>query len=207
MGKRRGRTSHSTLPPLAALYDDMPSATRRAAREGPVAVMRGEWVDPDDVRPTASRTPRTINAWRSFCPLRRCMGHAGSSITVEHIAAADMFRALADGACIGFSAARDSGLPISSIRYRPMTGPGALAQQQERCSRRFKKVLALFEPEQLPMLVNILLANMTVRGWTMAQRAAGMKVRADVEMRKLVAILDALVEHFQDDLQRHGVAA
>ena len=57
------------------------------------------------------------------------------------------------------------------------------------------------------MLANVVLANMTVRGWCGARREAGLMANPVLEMQKLLVILDALVVHFEDDIARRDVAA
>jgi hypothetical protein len=61
--------------------------------------MSATWRDPEDTN-TAARTAREIRGHRAFDPLRRCLQRHGpsSSITADHITAADILRALADGA-------------------------------------------------------------------------------------------------------------
>src|SRR5271165_4429934 len=95
----------STLPPLASLGD--PPAVRLVNQ----SVMRSEWVDPDAFRPTAARTAKTIAGWRTYCPLRRMLGVKGTSVTVEHVMAADKLRQAADGIVFGFSGRREI-LPV-----------------------------------------------------------------------------------------------
>ena len=93
------------------------------------SVMRSEWRDPDGVRPTAA--PRTIIGWLTFDPLRKAMAVAGSSITTEHILAADRLCAAADAVAIGYSGAREP-VTIQSLSYGPKTGPGQAALRSAR---------------------------------------------------------------------------
>ena len=200
MAKRRRPKSAPSLPSLVSLAAPPEAQLRNAT------AMAANWADPADDKPTAARTARQVHGWRTYDPLRKCHGHPGTSVTREHISAADAFRLLADGACIGFSAGRDNFLPISSIRYRPMTGPGATALRQERCWRKFATVLRLFDADQTLLLVHVLLLNWTVRRWCQARREAGLTVSPDKEMCRLLECLDRLVEHFETDIARHGAA-
>src|SRR5215469_1775371 len=106
--RRAAKRTRSMLPVLPSLAEPLTEA-RRMAREGRSAVMAGEWIDPVASTPAAARTAPRVKGHRAFCPLRYCILRHGaaSSITEEHVIAADLLRALADGAMIGFSTARD----------------------------------------------------------------------------------------------------
>jgi hypothetical protein len=114
----------AALPPLAS---DPP-----AVRLTNQSAMRSTWRDPEDTSPSAARTAREIAGYRQFDPLRRCVQRHKDrcGITEAHIIAADVFRRIADGAVIGFSVHRDHLLPVSSIHYRPSTGPTSTARRQ-----------------------------------------------------------------------------
>jgi hypothetical protein len=73
-------------------------------KEGPTAVMKTAWADPDDVSPT-HRYAREIRGWRTHCPLRAALRRHGSasSITERHIWAADKLRLLHDVAAYGWT--------------------------------------------------------------------------------------------------------
>ncbi len=113
MARRRMKS----LPPLASLQ--APPEIRLVNQ----SVMKAEWVDIDDIRPTAARTARRVNGYRSFDPLRKAMTLAGSSITIEHVLAADRLRKAADAVVIGYSGGREL-VPIQALRFGPKSGPG-----------------------------------------------------------------------------------
>ena len=89
---RSMRNRRRTVTIAAVPLQVEPPAARIAVNGArPVsAVMRGEWIDPTDIKPTAARTAKRINGWRSFDPLRKALNVANSGITVEHVMAADM---------------------------------------------------------------------------------------------------------------------
>ena len=163
--------------------------------------MVGRWRDPDDVTPGARRTPREITGWRSFDPLRRMAGHPHSGITAEHIMAADHFREQVDLATLGYSGVRPMIFVAQAHLPRAGMGPAALAQT--RAQRVMRRVMRLFSPPQLLMIEQVVLRNMTLRAWTHRHDPPANPV---TEKRKLLVILDRLVEHFaaevEDELAR-----
>jgi hypothetical protein len=64
-------------------------------------------------------------------PLRKMLTIAGSSITIEHILAADRLRQAEDAVAIGFSGPREL-VTIQSLAYRPKTCPGQAALRSAR---------------------------------------------------------------------------
>lgn len=161
----------------------------------PRHAMRATWRDPDDVTPGARRTAREVNGWRRFCPLRRMSGHPNSGITVEHIMAADRLREQVDIATLGFTAARPL---IYVAQYAsPRWGMGAAAVRQMRAIREVHRVIWLFHPPQLVMLDLIVLRNVTLREWT---KKLDPPSSALIEKRRLLVILDRLVQHFATDV-------
>jgi hypothetical protein len=78
VAKRHG-SRRATLVPLPSML--APPEIRLANR----SAMKGEWADPSDDKPTATRSARTITGWRRFDPLRKCLKRHGSasSISVE----------------------------------------------------------------------------------------------------------------------------
>lgn len=170
-------------------------------------MVKTTWRDPDDTKPDASRRPREITGWRTYCPLRRMMTIAGTSITTEHILAADRLRQAADAVCFGYSGPREL-VTIQALTYGPKSGPGQAALRSVQAWPVYRRAMKLFCPLQRQMIASILLANQTVNKWTTTRRELGLPVSAAVEMGKLIAILDVLTEHFatevEQDLQ-HGV--
>ena len=164
--------------------------------------MRSEWVDPDDVRPTAARTAKTITGYRGFCPLRRMRDRFGavSGITAEHIAAADHLRQLMDAAVIGFQAPRDLDLPVTALFYRPSTGPSRTALKQAAAWAPLLRALRLFTPAQRELLEFVVLRNRSLQRWIDSLAKRGLSADQRVEKGRLLAILDILTVHFQADI-------
>jgi hypothetical protein len=197
---RKGRTGKSTplLPmPLAGLPPEHQLASGKA--------MRSEWTDPDDLEPNR-RVARVITGYRGFDPLRKCRMRHGdrSSITERHVMAADILRALADGARIGFAPVRDLSMPVQSIFYRPLTGPSRLAERQARCWRRFVRAMASFTRPQRELLTLCALMNVSI-----ARIAEARGCNPPRLMGELVAVLDQLEQYFSseiDHLRDHGEA-
>lgn len=181
---------------------DAPPPLRLVQRPGaPAALMPSEWTDPEDIKPDAKHRPRSINGWRTYDPLRRMLGHAGTSVTVAHVRAADKLRESVDLATMGFSGQR----PLIYVQQVPQPrfglGPAALAQM--RAVRSVRRVVRLFAPPQIDMLDWIVLRNLTLRQWT---HRITPTLNAAAERRRLLVILDRLAEHFdaevQDDIAR-----
>lgn len=88
-----------SLPPLPSTMIAPPEI--RLANH---SVMRATWRDPIDISPNARRTAKEITGFRAACALRRMLHHdaARSSITEEHILAADLLRLQVDAVLIGF---------------------------------------------------------------------------------------------------------
>jgi hypothetical protein len=164
--------------------------------------MRGEWRDPGDVTPSATRTARTIKGWRRGDPLRACRQRHGEAcgITERHILAADRLRSYADGAAIGFSGERDVSLPVTRIIYRPSAGPGPAALLQARCWRNFVRAMAIFTADQRQFVTFILLLNRPPAQWVMERRAVGLSCNPGWAMGQLIALLDQLEAHLSSEI-------
>jgi hypothetical protein len=178
------------------LLTGLPPEARRMAREGSNAVDKGEWHDPDDVRPTARRTAKNIVGYRQFCPLRRCLRRYGaaSNIKIEHILAADLVRRRWDGARLGFSGVRDM-LPVTSIIYLPKAGPTRLQHRQVSCWRSLRRIIKLFSDTEWTLLRRVVLENRTISNLC---RTHGGCPKA--MMQTLVRCLDRLVEHLDSEI-------
>jgi hypothetical protein len=189
-----------------------PPAVRQHVREGPTSVMRASWRDPDDLRPTAARSAREIAGFRSFCPLRWMLRRHGgaTAITERHILAADRLRAAADITAYGFTGEREL-LPINAIAYGPRTQPAADFMVRSRARAELLRAIALFRADDRLLLVAVVLLNRSITAWVTEMRAAGGIGEPEVEMRRLIAVLDRLVEHYaaeiDDDLARGRVTA
>lgn len=163
---RRAGRSRMKRPRRAPRPDDPqdPPRVRRQQREGPTAVAKGEWRDPDDITPTAVRTARTIQGYRQFDPLRLMLHREGSSITERHVFAADRLRRAVDIAAIGLSGLRDL-LPVTSLAYGPVSGPTKAASRQARASREVGRVWGLYTQGQRDMLIGVVIQNRTLASW------------------------------------------
>jgi hypothetical protein len=201
------KRSRHTLEPLPSLAMMLPPAARLAAHGGPAGVMRVEWRDPEDDRPTAARTARTITGYRTYCPLRRYRERLGSagSITERHVMAADELRKLADAVLIGFGGRRDL-VTVQSLVYGPRSGPTVAALRQAHAWQPYRRAMRPFCRGQRELIAHVVLLNWTVRRWTESLRDSGRPADPKVELGRLAAILDVLAEHFfseiEQDLQR-----
>jgi hypothetical protein len=170
-----------------------PASVRISAAQGQTAVMRTHWRDPDDVRPNASRRPREVTGYRTYCPLRRMARLKGSQISEAHIAAADAFRLMWDIATIGLTGER------SDVRgtYGPSAGPSINAVLQAGASSEAMRVLRRFVPPQLLMLEVIVLRNRSLQAWCTERSAEiGRSINPEVEMGRLLAVLDVLADQY-----------
>jgi len=95
-----------------------PATVRQAQHGGSSGVMRTTWRDPEDTSPNAARTARESSGWRSYCPLRKLVRQDGTSITAEHIHAADLLRQQADLARFGYMH-EQTGLPVTDQNGDP----------------------------------------------------------------------------------------
>jgi hypothetical protein len=189
----KARRARPRKPPRLELDPQSPPQTRIMN----ATAMRGSWVDPDDIRPTAVRSARTITGYRAMCPLRQMLHRCGasSSITDDHVIAADRLRGLADAAAIGYSRRREL-MPVQSIVFRPSTGPGTAAVRSARAWPALRAALKLFDPGQRRLLTHVVLMNRSVTSWCAVLRDQGLTITVAYAMHRLVVILDALVDHF-----------
>lgn len=179
-----------------------PPEVRQRARSGPTAVLRARWTDPDDIRPNAARHAREITGFRVFDPLRRTNKRHGdaSSITVEHIFAADRLRRAVDEAAYGCTGPRDDA-SVLSVTYGPRSGPSAASHQQAAAWRDAHRALAMFAREERHLITFVVIFNRPVAQWCMARREGGFIADPDAEMQKLVGCLDRLVKHYESDVE------
>jgi hypothetical protein len=170
--------------------------SRTATVIAPRGMMASEWRDPEDIMPSARRSPRMIKGWRTFCPLRRMSGHPSSCITAQHILAADKLRELVDVATIGYSGER----PLIYVQTQALPRTGITASQIAaiQAARAVQRVGRLFTPMQCLMIEAVILQNMTVRAWTKTRTGA----HPNVEKGRLLAILDVLCQHFETEIQQ-----
>lgn len=172
-----------------------PARTRQIIGSGPTAVMKDHWRDPNDTTPNASHRPREITGYRGYCPLRRMMASKGSQITTAHVMAADRFRTQVDLAMIGCGGERD-GEP-NHQGFGPHAGPSNGAILQATSSGAIKVALARFAASHLPMLIAIVLNNHSLHWWcAQSQARTGKTTPPDIEMGRLLTILDILADHY-----------
>jgi len=186
---------------------------RRSAAAAPVlepekvvrpnrSTMRAEWRDPDDIRPGAAKTARTVHGWRSYCPLRRM----GAAVSVGQIMAADKLRELYDVARVGYAPIQDGFYVATTPQPRP--GPTAGEMQRARAGREYARAIRPFTPVQRSLITAIILDNKSVRAWTLyRQGMTGRHIDQRVEQGRLLAILDQLAAHFDTEIReelQHG---
>jgi hypothetical protein len=155
-------------------------------------VFKTTWADPEDDKPSASRVARQVSGYRQYDPLRRCRARHGdrASFSVEHVGAADRLRSLFDGNRLGFSSLRDW-RPVSSVNYRPMTGPTKPAIRQLRCRREFDRIWSMFDDRARALLASVVLQNVSV-----SKTARVLGLSQALTMQLLIAALDRLCLHF-----------
>ena len=157
--------------------------------------MPSEWNDPADTTPDARRTPRTVQGWRSYDPLRRMLGHPRSGIEPMHILAADMLREQVDLALLGYAVTR----PLIYVQQfsQPRWGLGPDAVKQMRAVRSLRRVVLLFQPPQLLMIEVIILRNTTLTQWAKTRVPAA---TVKLEKQRLMVVLDRLATHYDGEI-------
>jgi hypothetical protein len=120
-----------------------------------------------------------------------------------------LLRQLAHGGLIGFSAARDN-MPVTAIRYMPVSAPTRNARRQLQYRTDFVRVMRGFNDRQRALLVWVVLMNRTVRSCCAWEREQGIAAGPGRVMTELVAVLDRLVELLDSEVQEaidRGAAA
>ena len=179
-----------------------PPTVRQGRSGGRTAVSASEWRDPDDVSPTASHTPRQVKGWHTFCPLERMRMAAGSRVTSEHVAAANVLRAAVDAASIGFTSVRDlaelaTGLP------GPRSGPSEAAKKQALACGVVQRALAPFGLATISMLNAVLIENTTITSWCAAMtETTGRRHDPSQYVGSLLTCLDVLTKHFATQIDK-----
>jgi hypothetical protein len=167
--------------------------------------MRHHWRDPDDLTPSARKTPREVAGHRTFCPLRWCLKRHGShsSIGPDHICAADILRNHVDLAVIGRGGVwwpEGLMLGMASQHRTAPTGPTVLARGNLKSLYAAKRAMALYLPPERHLMTFVVLLNNAVARWVAAQVRAGYKTDAHLEQARLVGCLDRLVEHYRSEV-------
>jgi hypothetical protein len=179
-----------------------PARVRQLARDGAARVVPARWRDPDDLKPNASRQQRLVTGYRTFCPLRRMSGGNNSQITERHIAAADHLRTMFDIAGLGLTPVVD--LSGTYAYCRPRLGPNQAALGQARAESECRIALARFTTDQNELMIFVVLGNKSLYAWCAheaARRGLVKSLDAKIEMGRLLAILDILVDHFHDHIE------
>ena len=86
--------------------------------------------------------------------------------------------------------------------YGPKTGPSQAALRSARAWPVYRRAMKLFCASQRELIAYIILSNWTVRRWCEHRCEQGLPARQAVEMGRLLAILDVLVEHFKTEIER-----
>jgi hypothetical protein len=186
------------------LPDPDPSPPPRAiirdrAGDGPTAVMRGTWRDPDDLNPQG-RTPREVKGHRTFDPLRMMLRRHGlhSSVNVRHIWSADRLREAVDLATYG--ATGGSAWEAVGAGFGPSMGPGAVALARLRAQGIVERVRCLYSPSESLLLDFVVLDNRSITSWCLRQHYTdAAKIRLQ-ETALLVTLLDRLEAHFAAEI-------
>jgi len=179
-------------------FQEQPQAVRRRSKDGPNSVDAAEWIDPDDIRPN-QRTGRMVRGHCSGCSLRR-LQKVSREISDEHIYAAEYLRVRADVACLGFSAPPE-GMPVNAMVYGPRLDFSNGAHARVRALDEFKRVWDTLRAQQQRMAAIILLENHSIPFWCDAERQrTGFKPNPQVELGKLVGMLDHLAKYLDADI-------
>ena len=194
------RPTHVAIPLLAE-----PAAVRQGARQGATAVMRTDWPDPDDLRPSAARTARRIQGWRTYCPLRRMLANPHTGIAAAHIHAADKLRELYDLARFGYSAALDP--QAVHVAPAPRAGLSPAEMARAGAARALSRALAGYTLDEALLLAAVVLSNHSVSVWArVASERTGKRCTVKAERIRLIGLLDRLARHFDAEID-HEVRA
>ncbi len=180
-----------------------PAAVRCKRRGGgPTAVMQAEWSDPDDVKPDAKKTARQVKGWMTYCPLRRMAEHRSSSITPQHIAAADLIRFSWELGKYGYSG-EQSMMFIDSEFGSRIPNNGAAARIA--AIRDYKRAVATWPDDDIRMLHYVVIGNHSVFAWVPYEsERIGKRLNPDGETKRLVTLLGFLVKYYDTDIE-HGM--
>jgi hypothetical protein len=195
---------HGPLPagavvhPGARLLPSDPAGPPRVRQlaSGPTAVMKANWRDPTDLAPNASKRPRELRGYRTYCPLRRMMQRPGSQVTDKHLAAADLLRVQVDMAVIGCSGSREG----INAAYGPRRGPSDVAVSQVAATISARRALARLSEAGRAMTQAIILHNISLHVWCLLEtERRGRGADPDVELGRLLGVLDVLAEHYSTE--------
>ena len=191
----------------ATVPDELvPAAIRLLMTHGPTALMQTEWRDPDDDRPNAAHTARSVRGYRAFDPLRWSRRRHGdaSSFSELHVHAADRLRLSADAARLGGlpgTVWAGAAPPTGQSRYGPSSGLTAGAQAAFRANRDYHRAMSIMTLYERELLSAVILENVSVAAWTRYRKLFKESTSQSAETRKLVVALDKLVEHYDTEIK------
>lgn len=180
-----------------------PPGVRQDREVGRTAVTAGTWRDPADVTPNAAYKPREVKHWKVACSLTRMARKPGAHITREHIIAADLLREAFDGASVGYTTPRDLGEIMTGLPG-PRSGPSEAAKKQVDACKMVIAALRPYSRPQIALLDAILIDNRMVQSWCEYLDIVDPGVWHDPKYYTgmLIACLDILVHHFEDQIER-----
>ncbi|HTB46644.1 MAG TPA: hypothetical protein VK741_23705 [Acetobacteraceae bacterium] len=161
--------------------------------------MRTDWPDPDDLRPSAARTARRIQGWRTYCPLRRMLANPHAGISAAHIHAADKLRELYDLAQHGYS----SGGDLQAVHVAPAPRAGLSDAEMARggAARSLTRAMAGYTLDETLLLAAIVLLNHSLSVWARAaSERTGTRCTVRGERIRLIGLLDRLAQHFDAEV-------
>jgi hypothetical protein len=203
MAKRRRRGGHPrkgdvrhgakvTLGLLPSLADKPPAHQIAVGK-----LIAAEWRDPADLD-ALRREGRTVAGWRRSCVLRRSQQcNASSPFTEQHVAVADIMRRLYDVARLGYSAPKDGLLPVTAIMYRPALGPSKRAEASAKAARDFARAWAILADYEQSIVEALILNGVSIEEVMQDRHWCHEKT-----VRLLVAALDRLCEHFDQEIDQ-----
>jgi hypothetical protein len=196
----RAKRARATLPQDWQKAPDI----RRIVGEGPSAVMKSAWRDPDDLRVNA-RAAREITGHRAYCPLRWTLKRFGSEsrITERHIAAADRLRQAVDLVVTGRGGVSWPTGILAGMLQGIRDLPSATARANIRAVGEVRRAMRLYSQGERELVTHVVLLNHAVSNWVeFCRRDRGIVVTAQTEMSRLVGCLDRLEEHYASEIDR-----
>jgi hypothetical protein len=120
------------------------------------------------------------------------MLHKGSEITERHIIAADILRGQIDIAVIGRGGRSMIALGTS---FGPITGPPGSAVARVFAEVQAKRALHRLTASGRALITAVVLFNRSIKAWAEEQGRD-----RKVETGKLIAALDVLADHYDDEI-------
>jgi hypothetical protein len=196
---RRNSGRKTTLPPLNP--SELPPLARRMARTGRVAVMAHDWVDPDDIRPTAARVARRVHGMRAYDPIMVMAADPRSGVEPRHVHAANKIREMVDAArLLGFGGG-------GWLEAFGGAAPGprmGMKMSQRECARaclRLQRLYPRLTVSQWRRLVFIVLENETISAWVRKlEDETGRRADRQFEKGQLIGSLDVIHQYFETEI-------